>query len=388
MVRSPQRTLIAALLLLQVVAAIRVISRLLRTGGGSRIQPATSLSVNTGSVAVIVPVLDEEARLGPCLRGLAAQGAEVRAILVVDGGSTDATREVVQQWSARDARIRFIDASPIPPGWNGKPWGLHAGSLDLPDAIRWILTIDADVRPGPGLVASILAHADARGLRVMSVATPQRVSGMAEAPVHSSLLATLVYRYGIPGHAYAEPDDVQANGQCFLIDRVTLERVGGFESVRQSIVEDVSLARRCAAMGTPVGFYEPERSAAMVTVEMYDGWYDAVRNWSRSLPMRDRSSRAPWWGRMADMTLTMGVPVPMLASALVWRSMSFRSLALRLNLGLLATRIGTQAGMARAYVGLPPTHWLGVVLDPGVVVLLWWQARRRVHRWRGRVVRW
>lgn len=386
--RASIRLLMGLLLAAQLLAAIRVIARLMRTGRGERIARVESSAAGIGSVAVIVPVLDEEARLGPCLEGLVAQGDEVREILVVDGGSTDDTAGVVRCWAERDPRIRYIDASPVPFGWNGKPWGLHAGSNNVPEDVRWILTIDADVRPGPFLVASLLAHARARDLRVMSVATPQRVSGPAEAPVHTSLLATLVYRYGIPGHAYAAPDDVQANGQCFLIDRETLATIGGFASVARSMIEDVTLARRCAAMGVPAGFYEPDPTAALVTVEMYAGWYDALQNWSRSLPMRDRQSGPSWWARMADMTLTMGVPALVLVTGAVSTSMPFRSLALRLNAGLVAMRIGTQAGMSRAYVALPSTHWLGVLLDPVAMAILWRQALRHVHRWRGRPVSW
>lgn len=385
--RGFSRACVLAVLMVQILSACRVVLRLVRTGRGERIARADSRPEHAGTVSVIVPVRDEEARLAPCLAGLAKQGPEVGEILVVDGGSRDGTAALVWEWGGRDPRIRLIDANPIPSDWNGKPWGLQVGLENASDDARWILTVDADVRPEPPLVSSLLAHATARNLRVMSVATPQRVSGMAEAPVHTSLLASLVYRYGIPGHAYDDPDDVQANGQCFLIDRHTLVQAGGFASVAGSIVEDVSLARRCAAMGIPVGFYEPERSAAMVTVEMYGGWYDALKNWSRSLPMRDRQSGASWWVRMVEMTATQGLPAFMLAIASGWKAMPLRALVVRVSGVLMMIRLGTQAGMARAYVELPHTHWLGVAGDPIAVAVIVIQALRREHRWRGRAVR-
>ncbi|HEV2128234.1 MAG TPA: glycosyltransferase, partial [Thermomicrobiales bacterium] len=341
-----------------------------------------------GSVSVIVPVLNEEHRLEPCLAGLSRQGEAVREILVVDGGSTDRTRALAEAWTVRDPRIRFINASPVPDGWNGKPWGLHTGAISADLGSRWLLTIDADVRPEPMLATSLLAHAERRALGALSVATPQRVSGQIEAPVHTSLLATLVYRYGIPGQVFEDPDAVQANGQCLLIERSALDTAGGFAAVAQSLVEDVTLARRCVRVGIRYGFFEPACDASLVTVEMYADWYDALSSWSRSLPMRDRDSGMPWASRMADLTFAMGVPVPMLILAAIWRRMPLRSLAIRLNAGLLATRIGTQAGMARAYVALPATHWLAVLLDPVAVTILVGQARRREHTWRGRVVRW
>ena len=385
--RALVRALVALLLAAQALAGLRVALRLVRTASGDRIRLAEAAPA-AGEVSVIVPVLDEERRLEPCLQGLARQGPEVREILVVDGGSTDGTSALVGRWAEHDTRIRLVDASPVPEGWNGKPWGLHRGAEAADPGSAWLLTIDADVRPEPGLAASLLVHAARHRLGALSVATPQRVSDAREAPVHASLLATLVYRYGIPGQVFDDPDAVQANGQCFLIARDALDAVGGFASVARSLVEDVTLARRCVRAGVRYGFFEPEAAGSLVTVEMYAGWYDAVSNWSRSLPMRDRASGGAWAARMADLVLAMGMPLPLLAVAARWRGMPFRRLALRLNAALLATRLGTQAGMARAYVELPATHWLAVLLDPASVAILLRQARQREHTWRGRLVRW
>jgi dolichol-phosphate mannosyltransferase len=386
--RGGLRFLVGLLLTAQVVGGIRVVARLVRTGRGDRIRAVTDRVQIGATVSVIVPVLNEEHRLGPCLAGLSRQGAAVREILVVDGGSDDGTGALVAAWTARDPRIRLIDASPVPADWNGKPWGLNVGALQSDGNSRWLLTVDADVRPMPALVPSLLAHAGRHRLGALSVATPQLVSDKWEAPVHSSLLATLVYRYGIPGQVFHDPDAVQANGQCFLIDRTVLEAAGGFEAVARSLVEDVTLARRCVRAGLRYGFFEPEGVGSLVTVEMYMNWYDALSNWSRSLPMRDREAGLGWVARMMDMTVTMGVPVPMLALAARWRAMPFRSLVVRLNAVLLLTRIGTQAGMARAYVEIPATNWLAVLLDPIAVAVLLRQACRHEHRWRGRIARW
>lgn len=376
----------AALLAMQVIAGIRVVVRLLTTSRGVRIQTVRQVSAAAGPVTVIVPVLNEASRLVPCLEGLMLQGPDVVEIIVVDGGSADGTRDIVRRFAERDLRIRLVDASPIPDDWNGKPWGLHVGLRRASDETRWVLTIDADVRPKPALVPSLLTHAERHSLRAMSVATPQEVGGVAEAVVHTSLLTTLVYRYGIPGGATSDPEAVQANGQCFLIERALLDGVGGFASVAQSVVEDVTLARHCARLGEPVGFYEPEDASALVTVEMYDGWYDALVNWSRSLPMRDRYFGWRSWLRMAEMALAMGMPpVALLVSAL-WSGMPRRSIVARVNAVLLITRLGTQFGIRRAYAALPNTHWAAIPIDPVIVTLIVARAFRRRHRWRGREV--
>lgn len=379
------------LLLAQVVAALRVIGRLVTTASGTRIAATSGVPEHGETVTVLVPVLNEEQRLAACLAGLSAQPPVVTEILVIDGGSADGTREVADAAGTSDPRIRWIDASPVPNEWNGKVWGLQRGFELRDPRSRWVLTIDADVRPGGDLVPSLLAHARRVNLEALSVATTQHLSGMAEAMVHPALLATLVYRYGIPGNIETGPEAVQANGQCFLARAHVLERIDGFRRGRHAISEDVAIARELAHDGVPVGFFEPEPDARLIEVEMYASARDAWTNWTRSLPMRDERSGWAWVLRMVDMTLVLGCPLPALGiSVLISRKPGNRTprrLFQRLNVGLVIMRMGVAGGMRRAYRDPPLTYWCSPLADPLVVAKIWSTAVRRQHIWRGRPIR-
>ncbi|ACZ39505.1 glycosyltransferase [Sphaerobacter thermophilus] len=374
------RLLWSLLTLAQAALGTRVLLRLLDTAGGNRVAPCPHYSATApGSVAVVVPVLNEVARLGPCLDGLTAQGPEVGEIVVVDGGSTDGTQALVATYAARDARVRLVDAGPIPPGWNGKAWGLEVGAREANPTAPWLLTIDADVRPAPRLAAALLAHTAIEGVAALSVATRQELSGPAEGLIHPALLATLVYRFGIPGHATDQVDRVQANGQCFLLRRDVLARAGGFAVVRDSRCEDVRLARALAASGTAVGFYE---AGDLARVQMYASAGEAWRNWPRSLPLRDRFAG---WGAtllgLAEVTLVQALPLPLLMLRLLTGQ---RGPATAVNAVLAATRVGVLAGMARAYRCPPWTYWLSPLSDVPVALRLCASALQRRHVWRGR----
>ncbi len=404
------QALARAMVLSQVLLGGHVVWRLARTARGRRIGAEPDASPGGERVTVIVPVLNEEHRLAPCLDGLVAQGGEVAEVLVVDGGSTDGTRGLIEAAARRDARVRLLAASPIPPGWNGKAHGLQVGLECAATSSAWVLTVDADVRPVPALARSLLEHARAERVEALSVATLQRLSGAAEGLLHPALLATLVYRFGIPGHATDRVQAVQANGQCFLARRDVLGRVGGFASVRDSLNEDVTLARSLAAAGCRVGFYETD---GLAEVAMYAGWRDAWRNWTRSLPLRDRYAGLAGWLGLAEVALVQALPLPLamglwlrgrrakppLAASMLRgnRWLPFVSLqywggeeALRplliVNAGLAAVRLGVLGGMARAYPGRPWTYWLSPVCDPAAAVGVWWSAFRRRHAWRGRTV--
>src|SRR5262245_34182324 len=83
------------LLIVQAVFGLRVLARLARTARGQRIEPVDRLPAADGSVSVLLPVLNEQGRLGPCLDGLLAQGPELHEVLVLDGGSEDGTQALV-----------------------------------------------------------------------------------------------------------------------------------------------------------------------------------------------------------------------------------------------------------------------------------------------------
>jgi dolichol-phosphate mannosyltransferase len=269
----------------------------------------------------------------------------------------------------------------MPTGRNGKAHGLQVG-LDRADPCSaWILTVDADVRPAPDLVRSVLSHALRSDVAAVSIATTQRLSGVAEGLVHPALLTTLVYRFGIPGHTTRRVAVVQANGQCALYRREPLERSGGFGTARASVCEDVTTARALATNGYAVGFHESDHLAS---VDMYVSWCDAWTNWTRSLPLRDRyAGRAGWLG-LTEVALAQALPLPILL--VLWRSVPRPRFALAINGLLVLVRLGVLGGTARAYAWRPWTYWLSPLADLPVAVQLWRNALRRTHVWRGRIV--
>jgi len=352
------------------------VSRFVRDAEADSVQRVREPSAER--IAVVVPVLDEAARIRPCLEALLAQPAEVEEILVVDGGSGDGTQGVVAEFAARDPRLRLVDASPVPGDWAGKAWGLDVGLRHADPACRWILCVDADVEVAPDLAQSLLAHARRTGVAAFSLATRQHLSGGLDALVHPALLTTLVYRYGVPGRASRNVDRVTANGQCFLAQREVLLRTEALAAARASICEDITIVRRLAECGEAVGFYE---GGGLATTRMYGGGLETLRNWPRSLVMRDQYfGRAQWIG-LLEVLFLQALPLP--GVALVWWSAAPAWVALP-GAVLIAVRFVVLAGTARAYSTRPWLYWLSPLLDLLVAERLFRNVLRRQHSWRGR----
>ncbi|MBR7834912.1 glycosyltransferase family 2 protein [Actinospica durhamensis] len=60
-------------------------------------------------LSVVVPMFDVEPYIAPCLESLAGQRLEDFEVVIVDDGSTDASRKIAEQWVRRDPRLRVVE---------------------------------------------------------------------------------------------------------------------------------------------------------------------------------------------------------------------------------------------------------------------------------------
>ncbi len=377
--------LLTALLGVQAPLLLVLISRLLP--GRTRrppVPPSETPRIDT-TVSVIVATLNEAARLGPCLRGLMAQTDPLVEILVVDSRSTDGTREMVQEAAVHDSRVRLLTDDPLPDGWVGKVWALETGRRQARG--EWILGIDADTIPAPGLVGGVIAAAERDGFDVASFA-PQFVGQTpAERLVQPAMLTTLVYRCGAAGATQPPPDRVLANGQCFLVRRALLDQHGGYAPARASFADDVTLARHLARRGARVGFLDGSR---VIQVRAYTSLREMWREWGRSFDLKDAT--APWrrWLDVALVWAVQALPLPLLVAGGLygWRgegTMSAAVRALMLVNGLaLVIRLSLLVALRTSYAERGPSFWLSWLADVPAAIRLTISTLRTPQQWRGR----
>ncbi|GAC1342860.1 MAG: TIGR04283 family arsenosugar biosynthesis glycosyltransferase [Myxococcales bacterium] len=175
------------------------------------------------NISVVVPVLDEEARIGARLDELRSAGfAEV---IVVDGGSSDATVAV-----ARACAFAQVLSSA-----RGRAAQMNAGARTARGEVLLFLHADVSLPAGAArLVADALEDpgAVAGAFRTWHVADggPSRLGPL----LH---LADLRSRYtGLP---YGD--------QALFVRRSAFERAGGFPE--QPLMEDLELSRRLRRLG-------------------------------------------------------------------------------------------------------------------------------------------
>ena len=197
-------------------------------------------------VSVILPVKDEADTLDESLLSLVNLDYPNKEIIVVSAESSDGTAEIVQRYSGQ---VKLIAEPPRPEGWRGKCWACHTGFLASSGDV--LLFTDGDVAHSPKSLSSSLAHLEMDDVSLLSV-WPRVVTRVPSErmvfPLGSFFLST-----GIAASATKKTDRGRvirgANGQYILITREAYVSVGGYEAVRDSIVEDAVLGRRVADAG-------------------------------------------------------------------------------------------------------------------------------------------
>jgi dolichol-phosphate mannosyltransferase len=361
-VRRAARLLFLALRLAAAFGALRQLIRAGRTE--APIEAVPNAPAPSGGVTVVIPARNEARRITPCLDRLRGDAA-VHEVIVVDDHSDDDTADV-----ARSLGARVISAESLPSGWAGKCWALQQGIEAA--TTEWVVTLDADTEPLPGLASALVARATKDGFGFLTVAGRFLCPTWLLQVLHPSLLTTLVYRYGPPGAALpGVPKRMMANGQCMTLRRVDFLADGGFHPVAASMVEDVALARLLSSRGWSVGFLDASPALA---VAMHADAKDAWRGWGRSLPLGGVASKR----EQAE-----GLGVVWLAQALpLLRLLSGRGDLLD---GVMAlARLGTLAGTRRAYEQPSAAYWLSPLADIPVALRLTQSTLRPERTWRGR----
>jgi dolichol-phosphate mannosyltransferase len=374
--------MLKALLLAQLVGLVALIVRLLP--GRTRRPPILPImDVGPPSVSVLLPTFNEVNRVQPCLDGLMKQGSSVREILVIDGNSGDGTEKLVWGVTAKDGRARLIYEPPRPNGWVGKVWALQHGLENA--AGDWVLNVDADIEPRPGMAAAAVQAAKELNLQALSFSPCFAGQTAAEQWLQSALLLTLVYRGGAVGHSgMARSDRTLANGQCFLIERAVLVACGGYAVARASYSDDVTLARHLARQGVRVGFLDGSR---LFTVRSYESLGQMWREWGRSIDLKDATPPLRLAAEIALLLLVQAAPICVLALLAldVWevRDMTGK-LLVSVNAVLLSIRVAMLGALRGSYERRWWTYWLSPIADPIAVLRVLISSLKRPRLWRGR----
>jgi rSAM/selenodomain-associated transferase 2 len=178
----------------------------------------------SGMISVVIPTLNAERHLGPTLSALvpAAIDGLIREVVIVDGGSADATCRI-----ADEAGARVVKSAP------GRGQQLAAGAREAKG--RWLLFLHADTVLAPGWEEEAFHHVQG----IERVEKPDRAAAFRfrlddDGMMAGFLQAMVALRCRVLRTPYGD--------QGLLISRRLYTEAGGYTPI--ALMEDVDLIRR------------------------------------------------------------------------------------------------------------------------------------------------
>ncbi|MFD5143488.1 glycosyltransferase [Streptomyces sp. NPDC058401] len=276
------------------------------------------------SVAIVVPARDEAEVLPLSLPSLLAQDYPGEAeIILVDDGSTDGTAALARRLADAHPGLPLTVLSPgePDPGWTGKLWALRHGIAHARSGVGpnpnpgpdFLLLTDADIAHEPDSLRELVCAATSADLDLVSqMARLRAVSGWERliVPAFVYFFAQL-YPFRWINHPAART--AAAAGGCVLLRTGAAVRAGIPESIRQAVIDDVSLARAVQRTGGRIWLGLAER---VDSVRPYTSLADLWRMVSRSAYAQLRHQPVLLTGTVAGLVLVYLVPPAALLAGL------------------------------------------------------------------------
>ena len=294
-------------------------------------------------VVVVIPTLNEAAHIGALCRGLLADpifaAPSSAEIWVLDGGSTDDTRTIVEAHAMRDPRVRLFEN----PGRTQAHAMNLAAEWAMQDGVIAIIRIDAHAYYPVNYLSTLLATLDAESCD--SVVVPMHTIGGdkvrdAAADLYNSWLGN-----GGSPHRSRKLRGFVDHGHHAAFRLAKFREVGGYDP-RFIANEDAELDKRIVASGGRI-FLENAAVVDYIPRDTVAGfWNQMGRNGRFRVWTAAKHGDRLGLRQLLPVGVSLGV-LGSLALGLVWWPLFAPALAYLALVTVLATRAATQKAPER-----------------------------------------
>jgi chlorobactene glucosyltransferase len=229
-------------------------------------------------ISVLIPVRNEEEKIKRCLDSLIAQDYPRFEIIVVDDRSTDASARIITEVAAQSPMVKAVFCPPGRPGWLGKCNALDYASKYASGS--WYAFIDADTYHHPNSLRDAVSAAMTYQVDLISFMPVQELYTFCERAVMPVLLGSFLC--GDPLNKINDDTDPRAYayGQYTLVKGDTYKAIGGHESVKNQILDDIAIARVVKGRGYRITTADGRR---LYAVRMYTGFLELWQGWTKNV---------------------------------------------------------------------------------------------------------
>ena len=218
---------------------------------------------------IVIPTLNEARVVAKVVASVLEDDGLVDPMVVVaDGGSTDATRDIVREITQRDPRVRLIDN----PG-RLQSAGLNLAASAIAGDRPWLVRVDAHADYPKNYASSLIEEA----LRTGATSVVVSMDTVGETAFQRAVAAAQNSRLGTGGSAHRLASEGQwvDHGHHALVDLAAFEAVGGYDE-SFSHNEDAEFDLRLTRQGGRIWLtdkvriaYHPRRAAGALWKQYY-----------------------------------------------------------------------------------------------------------------------
>ncbi|MEA5504450.1 glycosyltransferase [Halotia wernerae UHCC 0503] len=200
------------------------------------------------TVCAVIPARNEADLMPTTMRSLLLQDYPgVFNVFLVDDHSTDGTAnfaEGVAHALDKPQQLHIIFGESLPAGWSGKLWAIEQGIQQAktlsPD---YFLLTDADIKHDVGNLRRLIAKAEQEDLDLVSIMVRLRCKSSWEKLLIPAFVFFFQKLYPFRWVNNPKNKTAAAAGGCILIRATALERIGGIQVIRETLIDDCALAK-------------------------------------------------------------------------------------------------------------------------------------------------
>ncbi len=334
-------------------------------------------------VSVLIPARNEEHNISQIVNSLLVQDYPSYEVIVLNDNSEDKTGELLMEIQRSHPELKILSGKPLKKGWTGKCFACK----QLYDAStgEYILFTDADTLHNSNSLRDSITIALNRNADMVTLFPKMTMVTFAEKLIMPMLWFTVMLL--LPFYFVDKKGFVKFSigiGPFMLFKKSAYAAIGGHDSVKNAIVEDVWLARKIKEHGMQLIVEDGQH---MLSVRMYRSFGEIWNGFSKNI----------FAGFEFSSTALFSVNLLYFLLFFIPFLLFYIQLSLQFSLNLMLVLTGFQVLIlyftraiisARFKLGFISTllHPIGVLSVPVIAMNSWrWIKAGAGAKWKGRV---
>ncbi len=230
-------------------------------------------------VSVLIPARNEEHNIAQIVNSLLVQDYPSYEVIVLNDNSDDRTGEILLEIQGLHPELKILSGKPLEKGWTGKCFACK--QLYEASKGEFILFTDADTLHNRNSLRDSITIALNRNADMVTLFPKMTMVSFAEKLIMPMLWFTVMLL--LPFYFVDKKGFIKFSigiGPFILFKRSAYAAIGGHDSVKNAIVEDVWLARKIKEHGLQLIVADGQH---MLSVRMYRNFKEIWNGFSKNI---------------------------------------------------------------------------------------------------------